>query len=81
MDQMMVDASLVKDFGGILPGDTVVLFGDYDGENKRFPTAEGIAKIAGTINYEISCAVTRRVPKIIMENGEITEIINRLTTR
>ena len=81
MDQMMVDASLAKSCGGILPGDKVVLFGDYDGENKRFPTAEGIAKLAGTINYEISCAVTRRVPKIIIENGEITEIINRLTTR
>ena len=33
---------------------------------------KGIAKIANTINYEISCAVTRRVPKIIIENGEIT---------
>lgn len=77
MDQMMVDASNA-DETGIFAGDTVVLFGGYDG---KLPTAEGIAKIAGTINYEVSCAVSRRVPRVYIENGEIVNVINRLTNK
>ena len=81
MDQMMVDASSAKECGGIKPGDTVVLFGDYDGDLSRFPTAEGIARIADTINYEVSCAVSRRVPRLFTENGKTVEIMNRLTKK
>ena len=77
MDQMMVDASNA-DETGIFAGDTVVLFGGYDG---KLPTAEGIAKIAGTINYEVSCAVSRRVPRVYIENGKIVNVINRLTNK
>lgn len=77
MDQMMVDASNA-DETGIFAGDTVVLFGGYDG---KLPTAEGIAKIAGTINYEVSCAVSRRVPRVYIENGKIVKVINRLTNK
>ena len=73
----MVDASNA-DETGIFAGDTVVLFGGYDG---KLPTAEGIAKIAGTINYEVSCAVSRRVPRVYIENGEIVNVINRLTNK
>ena len=81
MDQMMVDASSAKESGGIKQGDTVVLFGDYDGDLSRFPTAEGIARIADTINYEVSCAVSRRVPRVFTENGKTVEIMNRLTRK
>lgn len=77
MDQMMVDATAAAE-AGISSGDTVVLFGDYDG---NLPTAEGIASIAGTINYEVSCAVSRRVPRHYIEADERIKIINRLTDK
>lgn len=77
MDQMMVDAGFVSK-GEILQGDTVVLFGDYD---EKMPTAESIASIANTINYEISCAISRRVPRVYIEGGKIAKTINRLTDK
>ena len=76
MDQMMVKADEAAD--SIKPGDTVVLFGDYE---KNMPTAEEIAKLIGTINYEIICAVSRRVPKFYIESGNLIKVANRLTDK
>jgi alanine racemase len=56
MDQLMVD---VGD-DGVEPGDEVVLFGRQSGEEIR---AEEVAGWAGTIGYEIVCAVSERVPR------------------
>ncbi len=79
MDQMMVDAqNVIKEGGRIEEGDVIVLFGDYiDG----MPTAEGIAKLCDTINYEIICAVSRRVPRIYKKMGKIIKISNKLTDK
>jgi alanine racemase len=33
---------------------------------------ENMAEMAGTIPYELTCAVSKRVPRIYIENGEIT---------
>jgi alanine racemase len=54
MDMCMVDASEVED---IRPGDEAILFGEE-------PSADEIADILGTINYEVVCAVSKRVPRI-----------------
>jgi alanine racemase len=56
MDQLMVD---VGD-DPVEIGDEVVLFGRQDGEEIR---AEEVAGWAGTIGYEIVCAVSDRVPR------------------
>ena len=55
MDQFTVD---VTDIEKVKMGDEVILFG------KELPVDE-LADICNTINYEIVCGITKRVPKII----------------
>jgi alanine racemase len=56
MDQLMVDCGDQP----VEPGDEVVLFGEQEGERI---TAEEVGALAGTIGYEIVCAVSERVPR------------------
>lgn len=57
MDQCMFD---VTDVEGVAEGDEVVLFGrPEDGV-----TADDLAEIMGTINYEVVCSIGSRVPRI-----------------
>ncbi len=58
MDQFMVDVS--KD-PQVKTGDEVVLIGKQG--NQTIP-AEEIAGLLGTINYEVLCAVNKRVPRV-----------------
>ncbi|MGO0123069.1 alanine racemase [Desulfothermobacter acidiphilus] len=60
MDQLIVDAT---ELGEAAPGEEVVLFGGQ-GEH-RMPVEELAAKI-GTVNYEVVCAVSARVPRIYL---------------
>ncbi len=63
MDQFCADVSDVD----VKEGDTVVLFGS------ELPV-EKFASWADTINYEIVCGLSKRVPRIYIENGkEISE--------
>ncbi len=55
MDQLSVDVSHIAN---VKMGDEVILFG------KELPV-EHLADICGTINYEIVCGITPRVPRII----------------
>ncbi len=55
MDQFMID---VTDIENVKQGDEVILFG-------KEITANDIAKICGTIGYEITCGITPRVPRVI----------------
>lgn len=54
MDQMSVDVSGIEN---VKQGDEVILFG------KELPVEE-LAEKCGTINYEIVCGITNRVPRI-----------------
>ncbi len=60
MDQFMVDVSTNQQ---VKVGDEVVLFGEQDSES--IP-AEEIAGLIGTINYEVLCAVGKRVPRVYL---------------
>lgn len=60
MDQFCAD---VSDIEGVKEGDTVILFGG------ELPV-EKFASWAGTINYEIVCGLSKRVPRIYIENGK-----------
>ncbi len=62
MDMTMVD---VTDLEGVELGDEVTLLG-RQGEDTV--TAEEIASWAGTINYEIYCALSHRVPRYYLDN-------------
>lgn len=57
MDQLSVD---VSDIPTVAQGDEVILFG------KDLPVEE-IAALAGTINYEIVCGISPRVPRVIIK--------------
>ncbi len=59
MDMCMIDASDQPD---LKPGDEVELFGEHC-------LCETAAKQCGTISYELLCAVSKRVPRVYLENG------------
>ena len=58
MDQCMVDVTDVPD---VKVGDEVIIMGS-DGVNTV--SADYIAEMTGTINYEITCALGQRLPKV-----------------
>ena len=68
MDQFMIDVSDICDAD---EGDGVTIMGT-DGENSV--TASDIAKLNGTINYEILCAVGRRVPRFYIKDGRTVSV-------
>ncbi len=61
MDQCMID---VTDVPNVKVGDEVIVMGS-DGKNSVL--AEYIAKATGTINYEITCALGQRLPKVYVK--------------
>jgi alanine racemase len=65
MDQTMVD---VTHLDGIKVGDETVLFG-YDGHGGLLPVEE-VAEKVGTINYEMVCKVSYRVPRIYVYGND-----------
>ena len=60
MDMMMIDVTGVK---GVSLGDEVVLIGTQGNQTIK---AEELAKLQNTINYEITCAISTRVPRIVV---------------
>ena len=70
MDMSMID---LTDMPGVDVGDEVEVFGE------RNPI-EVMADMAGTIPYELVCAVSKRVPRVYVENGEVVfrELLLRL---
>jgi alanine racemase len=63
MDTTMVDVTAVP---GVEPGDEVVLFGKQGTAEIRL---EELAAWQGTINYEVTCVIGRRVARVYREGG------------
>ena len=63
MDMTMVDLTEKPD---VHVGDAVELFG----QRQR---VDDLAEELGTIPYELTCAVSKRVPRLYLENGEVVE--------
>lgn len=72
MDQCMVD---ITEIDGVHIEDEVVLMGKMANEEI---SADDIAKIIGTINYEVVCMVDKRVPRVYIKNGNIVKVVNHL---
>jgi len=72
MDQCMIDVSSVNT---INVGDEVTVFGN-GGDNSE--TAASLATCAGTISYELLCAVANRTPRIYTQNGEMIDVLTYL---
>lgn len=64
MDQLMVDVSQIP----CERGDEVTIFG-----NDPIASADAVAKLNQTINYEVTCDVGMRVPRAYISNTEIVE--------
>lgn len=76
MDQFMVDVTdLVACGQDILVGDEVVLMG-HQGEESI--SAEELADLCDTINYEVICSPGKRVPKRYLSEGKTVGVMNVL---
>ena len=70
MDQTVID---VTDIPEAAMGDEVTVFGPGGAD-----TVDTIAQKAGTINYEVVCGISRRVPRLYMQGGQPVSIWNNL---
>jgi alanine racemase len=61
MDMCMIDLSELPD---VQVGDEVEIFGIQN-------PLEAMADMAGTIPYELTCAVSKRVPRVFYRNGQV----------
>lgn len=69
MDNAMFDVTGL----GATVGDEVILIGE-DGAKKI--TVHDLAKKAGTISYEILCAIGRRAPRLYMKGGRVVKTVS-----
>jgi len=70
MDQCMID---VTDIGKVKVGDEVILLGEEG--NLKF-NADDFAEIMGTINYEITCMLKQRIPRVYIKEGKVVSVRN-----
>lgn len=69
MDMCMVDLTELPEIG---EGDELEIYGPHNSVNDA-------AELAKTISYELTCAVSKRVPRIYLKGGE--EIVRELLLR
>lgn len=69
MDQCMIDVTGVNN---INRGDEALIFGD------GAVTVDDIAKWLGTINYEIVCMLSRRIPRVYKSEGKTISMVEYL---
>ena len=69
MDQCMIDVTSVNN---INVGDEVVIFGS------KTVTADTLASWLDTINYEIVCMISKRIPRVFSKDGRTVSILNYL---
>ncbi len=70
MDQFMVD---VTDIDGANFGDKVTLIGTDGNETI---TVEMLADLSGRFNYEFICDLGKRIPRVFVKNGKISEQVD-----
>jgi len=69
MDVTMIDVSQIPQ---VNVGDEVIIFGKQGGEEISIYE---VARRSGTISYEITCGIGKRVPRVYLENGTVTGIV------
>ncbi len=68
MDQLMIDVSEIP---GVRLNDEVVLYGKQGEERVKIEEA---ADQIGTINYELLCALDKRVPRYYFQEGKLSSV-------
>ena len=72
MDQLMLDVTGIPD---VKMGDEVVVFGQ---QGDQVLPIEELADLLGTINYELTCVVTKRVPRVYLQNGKVIGVVDHV---
>ena len=72
MDQTMID---VSDIENVKTGDEVIVFGNGNSGER---TADDLARCADTINYEVVCTISKRVPRLFVHNEKVTEVMYKI---
>ena len=67
MDQFMVDVDEIPEAA---EGDEVTLIGT-DGDLEI--TMEEVGELSGRFNYELACDLGKRIPRVYIKNGQVTE--------
>ena len=67
MDQFMVDVTHIPE---AKEGDTVVLVGT---DGPECISMEEIGALSGRFNYEFACDLGKRIPRVYVKNGRVTE--------
>ncbi|ENQ3107710.1 alanine racemase [Bacillus cereus] len=75
MDQLMLDVTKAMP---VNVGDEVVFYGKQGNEEIA---VEEVADMLGTINYEVTCMLNRRIPRVYKENDKIVGIVNPLRNK
>lgn len=70
MDQFMVDVTAIPNVGFM---DQVVLVG-HDGD--EFIPVEELSELSGRFNYEFVCCLGKRIPRVYIKDGVVTEQID-----
>jgi alanine racemase len=86
MDMFMVDVTDIdsrspgrlRESSGVAVGSEVILIGKQETETI---TADDMAKQLDTINYEITCLVGKRVPRVYLKEGKIIAVQSLLGYR
>jgi alanine racemase len=73
MDQFVADVSHIP---GVAEGDEVVLIGSQGDERI---SAEELAGLAGTINYEVTTGLLQRIPRLFLRGGEVVDVLRLCT--
>ena len=72
MDQFMIDVTNIPD---VKIGDEVILLGE---KNNLKYNADDIAEKLGTINYEVTCMLKSRLPRVYIKNKHIVNVKNHI---
>ena len=72
MDQCMLDVTALS---GVDEGAVVTVFGEDGGETL---SVNEIAARMGTINYEVICLLSKRVPRLYYRDNALVEHLNYL---
>ena len=72
MDQFMIDVTNIPD---VKIGDEVILLGE---NNSLKYNADDMAEKLGTINYEVTCMLKSRLPRVYIKNKHIINVKNHI---
>ncbi|GLX66382.1 alanine racemase [Paenibacillus glycanilyticus] len=75
MDQCMIALDAASAETAVEPGEEVVLIGR---QGQQEITAGELASQLGTINYEVTCMVAARVPRVYVRDGQVIAVSNPL---